>query len=354
MSTTLKILPVKCGDAFVLTHKDVKGRVRNIIIDGGYIKSYPKIEKEVENIKSNKQQIDLWVLTHLDADHINGAIKYLREEEKNDKGKLIGRFWFNFFDAFKLSDDSPFLSFGKGFDLREQLQKFNIKGRQDIINSLKPITFGDAKITILSPDHKTFGKLKEKWKSEFRRYVGGDPPVYISNHSVKDAKTIEELSQAKDAKEDSGESGLINRSSIAFLYEENKKRLLMLGDAYPSVLLSVLGKEYSKKNPLKVKYIKLSHHGSRKNYHTDLLNTVRCTRFIISADGDNQHGIPDKEVLSKILTHPERDRSKKIIFYFSHDDIRFRKLFETDKDAEARFNFTCKYPMKGKVLKIKL
>ncbi|RKE81583.1 ComEC/Rec2 family competence protein [Chryseobacterium sp. AG363] len=354
MSTTLKILPVGCGDAFVVTHKDQKGRRRNIFIDGGYIKSYPKIKREVETIKSNKQLIDLWILTHLDADHINGAVKYLREEEKKDKGKLIGRFWFNFFDAFKLNDDSPFLSFGKGFNLSKQLQKFNIKGRQDIINTLKPVRFGDAKITVLSPDQKTFDELKEKWRCEFRQYVGGDPPVYISDPSAKDAKTIEELSKAKDAKEDLGKSGLINRSSIAFLYEEDDKRLLMLGDAYPSILLSILGKQYSKKNPLKVKYMKLSHHGSRKNYHTDLLNIIRCRRFIVSADGDNQHGIPDKEVLAKILTHPERDKTKKIIFYFSHDDARFRKLFAADKDAETRFNFTCKYPKKGKVLKINL
>jgi ribonuclease BN (tRNA processing enzyme) len=354
MSTILKILPVKCGDAFVLSHKDVKGKIRNIIVDGGYMKSYSKIKNQIEAIKIHKQQIDLWILTHLDADHINGSVKYLREEDTNDKGKLIGRIWFNFFDSFKLNDDSPFLSFGKGFDLRKHIQKFKIQGRQDIINTLKPLKFGEAELTILSPDQATFDELKLKWKSEFKRYIGGDPPKYISNPSGKDSKTIEKLAKVKDTREDTGESGLINRSSIAFLYEENGKSLLMLGDSYPSVILGALAKKYSKKNPLKVKYMKLSHHGSRKNYHNDLLNIIQCRRFIISSDGENQHGIPDKEVLAKILMHPNRNLSKKIIFYFSHDDLRFRELFAVDKDAEIRFNFECKFPKKDKILKIKL
>lgn len=352
MSTTLKILPVKCGDAFVLSHEDVKGKFRNIFVDGGYIKSYTKIKNEVEYLKKNKQQIDLWILTHLDADHINGAVKYLREEERNDKGKLIGKFWFNFFDAFKLNDDTPFLSFGKGFDLRKMLLKFNIKGRQDILNTLKPIKFGDASITILSPDQKTFDELKAKWKIEFTKYLGGDPPTFLSSSSSNDKKTIEELSKVKDAKEDVGEKGLINRSSIAFIYEENNKRLLMLGDAHPSIILKKLSEDFSKKKPLKVKYVKLSHHGSRKNYHKDLLDIISCRRFIISADGENQHGIPDKEVLAKILLHPNRDMTKKVIFYFSHDDERFRKLFDVDKNAETHYNFQCVYPKKNEVLTI--
>ncbi|WP_164111990.1 MULTISPECIES: ComEC/Rec2 family competence protein [Sphingobacterium] len=354
MSTKIKILPVKCGDAFVLTHKDLKGKFRNIIIDGGFMKSYPKVKKQVEIIKKNKQQIDLWILTHLDADHINGAVQYLREEQTGDNGRLIGRFWFNFFDTFKLNDDSPFLSFGKGFDLRKYLQKFKIKGRQDIINILKPIKFGDAELTILSPDQTTFDELKQKWKIEFKRYIGGDPPEYVSDPSVKDAQTIEKLAAIKDAREDRGEHGLINRSSIAFLYEEDDKRLLMLGDSYPSVVLEAIRGGYSKEKPLKVKYMKLSHHGSRKNYHTDLLNVVQCRRFIISSNGDNQYSIPDKEVLAKILMHPNRDKKKKIIFYFSHDDLRFRNLFAVDKYAETRFNFECKFPKSNKVLKIKL
>lgn len=354
MSTTLKILPVKCGDSLILTHEGEDKKVRNIIIDGGYIKAFQTLKDQITGIRKKKQLIDLWVLTHLDADHINGAVQYLRKQDVKGKGKLIRRFWFNFFDAFKLSDDSPFLSFGKGFDLSKLLRKLDIKGRQDITNDLKPITIGDAKITILSPDQKTFSDLKTRWKTEFKTYYGVEPPTYISDPALRDAKTIEQLAKAKDAKEDSVKKGLINRSSIAFIYDENGKRLLMLGDAYPSVILKALEPDYTMKKQLKVKYMKLSHHGSRKNYHTDLLNFIQCRRFIISADGENQHGIPDKEVLAKILMHPNRDQSKRITFYFNHDDTRFRQLFAVDKDAETRFNFRCKFPKANKVLTVKL
>ncbi|SDG30851.1 Metallo-beta-lactamase superfamily protein [Dyadobacter soli] len=354
MSTKLKVLPVNCGDSLLLTHKSNDKKVRNIVIDGGYIKAFKTLKKQIKSIQQRKQLIDLWVLTHLDADHINGALQYLRKIDASEKPKIIGRFWFNFFDAFTISDDSPFLSFGKGFDLSKLLRKLSIRGRMDITNELGPISIGDATITILSPDKKTFRSLQKAWKDEFKIYYGGEPSTLLADPSLKDARQIEDLAKKTDAKEGSSKSGLVNRSSIAFMYEERGKRILMLGDAYPSVILDALRKDYSKKKPLKVKYMKLSHHGSRKNYHTELLDIISCRRFIISADGENQHGLPDKEVLAKILNHPNRDRSKRITFYFNHDDDRFHHLFDADKDAERRYNFTCKFPKLKKVLKVKL
>jgi len=353
MSTIIKVLPVKCGDAFFIKHTATDKKVRNILIDGGFINAYKALQKVIEHISKKKWVIDLWILTHLDADHINGAIQYLRDEEKTGKGKLLNKLWFNFFNGFKLNDDSAFLSFAKGFELTEILQKLRVKGRQDVTNELSPVTIGDAKIMLLSPDKATLTELKDRWKKEFKKYYLVDPPTYIVDPTGKDSKTIKELSKLKDAKEDWSKICLSNRSSIALLYEENGKGVLFMGDAYPSVIINSLMAKYSKKDPLKVKYVKLSHHGSRKNYSEDLLNIVKCRRFIISADGENQHGLPDKEVLAKILTHPNREKKKKIVFYFNHDDTRLRQLFDAEPDAQIKYNFRMKFPKAGKVLTVK-
>ena len=269
MATIVKILPVNCGDALIIRHKSDDKKVRNIFIDGGFINAFKVLNKQIKLIEVNKQKIDLWILTHLDADHINGAVEYFRQNDKESKGKLINRLWFNFFDAFKLNDDSPLLSFGKGFNLSKLLRKHKIKGRMDITNELKAMVIGDAKVTILSPDRKTYSDLEANWKDEFKVYYGIEPPTFVADPSLKDAKTIEQLAEQRDAKEDRSKAGLINRSSIAFVYEEKGKRILMLGDSYPSVILNALMADYSKEKPLKVKYVKLSHHGSRKNYSTE-------------------------------------------------------------------------------------
>ena len=52
-------------------------------------------------------------------------------------------------------------------------------------------------------------------------------------------------------------------SSIAFILELGKWKILMLGDASPDVIaksLRLMG--YSKERPCKIYYVKLSHHGS--------------------------------------------------------------------------------------------
>jgi len=76
---------------------------------------------------------------------------------------------------------------------------------------------------------------------------------------------------------------------------------MLLGDAHPQpVINSLLDMGYSKQNPVKVDYVKLSHHGSKANTNCDLLNMIQSGNFLISSDSSG-HGLPDKQCLARII-----------------------------------------------------
>jgi beta-lactamase superfamily II metal-dependent hydrolase len=353
--TTLKVLPVKCGDAFHLRLTNKRGEKLNMLVDGGYIGTYATVLLPLlDKIKNSGQSIDLWVLTHLDADHINGAVEFFRKNE--DAKNLVKEFWFNFFNRFQVSGASSKISLNKGIQLRELLQKNrSLLIKKNITKETRQYKFGSARIEILSPDLNTFNELNEHWEKEEKKYHKSPSAISISNPAEKDKLTIEKLALNKDPKYRETRSNLINRSSIAFLYLSTSGNILFMGDALPSTIIeSLRDLKYSEKKPLKLKYMKLSHHGSKENFCSELLDIVRCKNFIISADGMNQHGLPDKEVLAKILKHKNRRPNKKIKFHFNYHDDRFKKIFDSDENARKRLNFSCTFPKPGKGLTIKL
>ena len=76
-----------------------------------------------------------------------------------------------------------------------------------------------------------------------------------------------------------------------------------MGDAHPSIVIeSLKALGYSTHNPLRIDYIKVSHHGSKGNTNEELLTLIDCNNFIISANG-NHHGLPNKKTFARIIKH---------------------------------------------------
>lgn len=355
MRDLIKFLPVNCGDAIRIIQKSSKNKTEgNILIDSGYVGTFNILYDGIEDIIKNNGKIDLWILTHLDADHINGAFEFLRDDKIKNKDKLIREFWFNFVNPFRVDTASDKVSLSVGIKLRDLL-KVNRVNKIDnkIINTRNTIRINGRSITILSPDTKTYKELEEYWTKEESKYKKVNLTTKCADSESLDKKSILELAGYPDQKEPK-KRDLANRSSIAFIYKCGNSRVLFLGDSMPSIVITSLKRlGYTKKNRLKVKYVKLSHHGSRMNFSKELLEYVDCDNFIISADGVNTHGIPDKEVFAKIILHSRRDFKRKLRFYFNHDDMRFRKMFSIDDNNLKRYNVKMCY-LEKKTLKLKL
>jgi hypothetical protein len=92
-----------------------------------------------------------------------------------------------------------------------------------------------------------------------------------------------------------------NGSSIAILFEFAGRRLLLAGDAPPGAVAEGLRRlGYSPEVPVELDALKLAHHGSRANTSDELLELVRCDRYLVSTNGV-RFGHPDKECLARVI-----------------------------------------------------
>ena len=162
-----------------------------------------------------------------------------------------------------------------------------------------------GKITILTPTVTSHNVIAEKWN-------GG-----IFHKTPTDyGKPIKTLLEYNFTEKDASKT---NNSSISFVLETDGRKDLFLGDAdIDEICLSLVELGYSNEHPLCCKTVKLSHHGSRKNFSSRLLELVKAEVFIFSTNGD-YYGHPDKEVFAQII---DKTCAK---VYFNYKD-RFEKI----------------------------
>jgi beta-lactamase superfamily II metal-dependent hydrolase len=341
----IEVFQTGCGDAICINFTGESGKHRRILVDSGYVYSYaaelfPWLEKFEE-----KEQIDLWILTHLDADHINGAFSYFSSKGKGIRNGIIHRLWFNFFGEFPIIDeDDDNVSYHKAINLRDSLSATGCKNINDeIITGMEPFLLDGAKITILSPDQAAYDQLQKEWETFEQAFQEPEEAEDVAGAVyAKDADKIATLANVADRKEKMSDT--TNRSSIAFLFEYGQESILMLGDAFPSVICSSIKAILKERglDKLHISYVKLAHHGSIKNYSKELFDLIDCDKFIICSDGYNRYKLPNKETLSKILVR--QDKTMPVTFFCNYNSERYTDMFDVDKDDIKDYNFTLEFP----------
>ncbi|MFZ1705323.1 MAG: MBL fold metallo-hydrolase [Saprospiraceae bacterium] len=304
---TIKFLPAFNGDCILISFVDSEGANRNILIDGGTPASYQKMLKPL--YKELESNIDLLVVTHIDDDHI-GGIKKLFEDTRLDKSR-IKKVWFNsggllnhYFGENEdlaravsiVPNDITDMSLAQGNKLEAKLDELNGVWVKKIFKKGDKIDVHDCSIEILSPNDVTLTNLNQNWETEINIQVN------MSGKAHDDFKVdIDDLVK-RPFKED---TAVPNGSSIAFLLEFGGIKGLLLGDAFPSVIVeSLKGLGYSKDHKLNLDFVKISHHASKGNTSPELLDIISCDNFIICTNGQ-KHGLPDKETLARVIsTHP--------------------------------------------------
>jgi beta-lactamase superfamily II metal-dependent hydrolase len=342
MCISIKVYPAANGDCFLIRIKQ-KDSLKHIIIDGGKgVICHKKLKEEFYQFEKYKQRVDLLVLTHIDDDHIAGILKLYQDKKINTS--IIDKVWFNSgtLISSKLSGEeistreiplNPLtgkMSVRQGITLEKTLQDSDT-WHKEIIVSGQQHNLHDFSFKILSPDIDTLKDLNSKWESELGKLEEKKKNNKKMSANTDYDKSIEELCE-EEFEED---TSLFNKSSIAFLLEYEKYKILMLGDSHPSIIINSLKKlGFSENNKLKVDIMKVSHHGSKKNTCNELLELLDCTKFIISSDG-SKHGLPNKQSLARIVSIMK----KPITFYFNYSSMS--KIF-TQQECEDN-NITCVY-----------
>ena len=365
------MLPAYLGDALWIEYGDPE-RPNRILIDGGLVGTADVIKSKIEAVaekEGGRCYIELMVVTHIDADHIEGIIKLL-----GDAGVRldIGDVWFN--GAKHLPEpngenENEFLGARQGDFLSLILRKRKLPWNRmwdgktifvpsDVHGDLPRRTLpGGMEIVLLSPTFDKLKKLSQEWEIEIQTAgldgasdaeilaaLQRDRKLALEDEFLgeDDALDITRLQQER-ARFDASPA---NGSSIAFLASFKGRHCLLGGDAHTPILAESIKRIHGgrdEQEALVLDAFKVPHHGSRNNLHTDLLRSISCRRFLISTDGSRFHH-PDRQAIARLIAGDWRKDAKNdaIHLYFNYRS-EYNRIWDDDV-LKTKWNYVTHYP----------
>jgi len=387
MSITVKCYPAKNGDCFLISFGENEEEKKYFLIDCGYVDTFQKyLKNDLIQISKRGATLEKLILTHIDADHIQGAIRLLKDNNF-EKFITINEVWHNTYRHFceqKLGEicikqerilqqiirrgypqserrqGEQIISAKQGTTVGALLLQGKYSWNSDFNNravcieqksqlALNP----DANIFLLSPDKQKLEKLKNLWDDELKKYDtnfnSGNSELYddafemlLSWEKEKPKLAPKQISATAETLEELLKSPLgedktaTNGSSIAFILQVKNKKLLFLADAHPDLIVHSL-KQYQNEGTIIFDLIKVSHHGSFGNISRELLNTIDSERYLFSTNGQkNNH--PDKETMAHIITR-KADFHRKLYFNY----ITINSQYFEKKDWMEEYNYSIHY-----------
>ena len=323
---TVELLPAGYGDAILVTYGD-PATPHRILIDGGQAKSFPVV---AERLRSFNGPIDLLVVTHVDTDHVGGAVRLL------SSGALASRFkgiWFNGF--VHLDRFSGMLGPIHGERLTALIVKLGLPWNQGwpdpvqpgvggpvVVRDAPPVMAlpGGATATVLSPTPRKLAELLPVWeavvdKAGLRPKVKAteDDEVAVVAPGLLGGISLEDLA-GLHTDDDAAEA---NGSSIAFVFEFEGVRVLFGADAHADALVAGLTALTGPDGKVHLDACKLPHHGSKGNCTRALVDLIDCPLWMISTNGRRFHH-PDDEALARVV-HGRTDPPPKLVWNYRSD-----------------------------------
>lgn len=316
----LEAVSAKFGDALLLRYKQ-GSRNRLWVIDGGPAGVWTKyLRPRLEELRGNKSSlvVDLAMLSHVDDDHVNGILRFIKTLAEGDDLSWVDvrRFWHNSFSDLAGSEAAiaslatlpgqaqqaitaetslrvgsvklkkplelaVLASINQGRELRDYLQDLQLNGNEPF-NSILSSASGrkkidGANITVLGPIKSRLDVFRNEWKK-----AAGKP-----------------AKMAALFREDLDESPT-NLSSIVALVEVEGKRILLTGDARgDDIVAGFKSAMKGTKLPFKLDLLKMPHHGSDRNISEEFLKSFPAKHYVISADGT--YGNPDPGTIKALV-----------------------------------------------------
>jgi len=342
----------ECGDAARIKYLGSDGKYHNIFIDSGYRRTFKNIiAQHIKGIQVNKEDIELWVISHHHDDHIGGVEQYLKQIAIGQSKDSV-KAWF--YNSPRISNDninrssetvSAAKSMRQGDILSQYLESKNKLPENDIVFGLEPLDFYGMKLFILSPSSRKLKKLREKYERNLALPLEKqeNEAISIAKAVVQDDYHIKlkdfDLSKWKEDK------SIENGSSISILTEYNDIRVLWLADSHPSDIVNSLRRlGFNEDNKIVCEWVKVTHHGSKANNSDELYSLIDCKNYLFSADGKNKHKLPTKESIARILRNKNRNIEYLYNICFTYDNEVLRSIFSVEHDSIFKeLNFKVKF-----------
>lgn len=86
--TKIKLYPAQNGDAILIYNSSDDPLA--ILIDGGYASTYQHhISRDLKKLSEQGHSLDLVIATHIDADHISGLLRFMKDNGSSERPKII-------------------------------------------------------------------------------------------------------------------------------------------------------------------------------------------------------------------------------------------------------------------------
>lgn len=320
-STEFAVLPAFHGDCILIKTYDINNDEFIILIDGGTAQTFRySLKAELKDIK----HINLLVLTHIDSDHIAGLISLFKSSLIDSI--TINEMWMNHPEIVEINNDN-LISTKQGDTLKELIlsKKPNVKLLEISTNETSILRQG-IEFIILSPTEQIKEELYNRWQLSSLPKADNDN-VNISSQKEVYSSSLLDLNKIEFIPDKSINGDIYNSSSIAFILKCLDITILLLADARPEVITETLKLNgYSETQPLKVDYVKVSHHGSLNNTSQEMLGLIKSNNFIISTNGGTaSHKFPSRETIARIVYSPQRnDEELNIYFNYQIEDLKER------------------------------
>lgn len=362
MTLTLEALEARHGDALLL-HYGSASKPELIVIDGGPSGVYnATLSKRLNALKAARSpnaplSIRMLMVSHIDDDHINGVLQWLRKLEQiqgpGGGGQLpfkITTLWHNSFDDILGNEGQEMMaalqpavkavstgasipsslkghldrhsalvlaSVKQGRDLRLAAENLALDVNAGFKNLVmvpsgaksKTIKLGNnLSFTVLGPHEEQVKKLQEDWDKKIDKM-----------NVVKVAEFLDD--------------SVYNLSSIIVLAKLKQRTMLLTGDARGDhIIEGIKNAKLFKNGVLHVDLLKVPHHGSDRNVTTEFFEQVTADHYVISGNGE--HGNPDIKMLKMLL---KARKGAKFTIYLTNEEPRLVSFFKKDTTPGKKY-----------------
>lgn len=341
----IEMLPAREGDCLWIRYGNPKAP-KQILIDGGRAATAKEFKKRCQSLPPGQRNFELFIITHVDRDHIEGAMHIL---EDKTLGVTFKDVWFNGHAHLK---DEKLETFGavQGERVTNTLANrklpWNKAWKRKAVclrsTALPQIKLaGGMKLTLLSPDRKKLSDLLPLWERECAKagIMPGKAARPSENKKLEQfgAVNIERLAESKFERD----TGKPNGSSIAVLAEFEGKKALLTADAHVDRIVESIRKIKGGAKRLKVDVFKIAHHGSEGNISGELVKLVQARQFLVSTNGAYfQH--PSQKGIARII----KFGGVKTTLAFNYQ-TQYNLLYRNPVWMQ-QFNYAVQFPAKGK------
>jgi hypothetical protein len=341
----IDMLPGREGDCLWIEYGD-PAKPHRILVDGGRPLAWKTLEERFAALPPDQREFELLILSHVDADHIEGLLKMLAAP---DLPVSFNDVWFNGHKHLERNESlgaKQGEQFTDGIETRHWPWNAAFNGKSVVIpdsGELPTKTLaGGMQLTLLSPNWDKLEALNPVWEAELRKAGLLGPEQDDTDQSGVEslgALTVEEVEGAADSPFEPDDSEA-NGSSICVLAEFAGRKAVLTGDAHAPLMTASFRKLRNDGPPIVLDAFKLSHHGSHGTHTVELMKEMRSKRYLISTDG-SRHKHPHVESIARTIKHGGGD----IELVFNYESTHTSKW--DIEGLKNRYGYSTSYPTDG-------